>query len=1370
MLSFQNAKLYKIYNGFRFYNKPEAPFQITYLSENSSFIKDYSKLNIQRIDIKHVAIPTTKFPRSFASSDDRQMFKKIGLYTHSTNKLPPKLNTIVDISKFNYLIDKQYKPKSYRQKYGQMIFNLVNDVFFKTPSNYEKILMYSVKLDKDFNHNYINRKIFLFLEAMKENTFPYDHFILCLLTEDKTYYRILIKDREFHFNRIKQYIKSMKEVDIDVEIEKSEEKEKIVKSIISKIDKKIDIKNKQILNDTINDFVEKNPNTTKEILGDKTNISSDDAMDLTSIAILVKNNNDINKSKSMVLNDNQTPADKMKAIEKKFVDEILLPPKAIADNDSIIYKNVKLAETVDNISPSHIFEKRKRDFSENLEKDIKLSFKSLETKDVPLTIEKVKMTDMEPEEWNLNKSDLSVIHIVLRDSKGKAHRVKIRIPNIGDDGTFFINGKRKCIINQIIQLPIQFPKPFSAKFESSYSMFYIYSKHAKLNHLQIFMGTYKLSLAAIMFYGFGFEKTLKKFDIKYHIQSDKPSKDTKYTIKIDNQYFIFSNIKSELQIEFINSFIMNNWNNLANDNIELLSKEFFSKYIIKDTGRVNSVYLIQNNLDNIVDNISKSILASKGLPILLGNIMYYMSAGAVEGYTIKRNNLDNQRIRNSEIISHLLQKQIMTAHTIYKEKFLAGNEDAVFEIPETQLISEFGTSEIVANMEYANPIEELSSMTRLSPIGKNIGGIPDKNAITVPNRGLHETYLGNIDPIDTPEGPGVGVTQQLAMGAAISTTRGLFSDNQKTVEKTPGVAVSPTAAMIPFMSNNDGNRVMFGCAQMKQVVPLKNPEPPIIQTGYESILTHDLSENFIKKSKCNGKILKITDSEIIVKCNKTNKIEKIDIRPVHLESGSGLDTLSEFHLVVKEGQSIKEGQRLAEGGSIKDGFLSMGRNLCVAYMTWKGYNFEDGIVVSDRLVKDKKLMSLHGKIEEVNVSPNDKILNIVKIGDETKHGDVLLKKSIGDLDELLGLNDTDDEDILDEFENGQMIRKSPGGKIADIEIFCNEKIDKYPEYVQKLINRTNKNRKNPKQQYKIKGIPIKGLIIKFKINMELNLQHGDKITNRYGGKGIISLIEKEENMPVTPWGDKIDIILHPIGVVNRMNVGQLLETNMGMISKILALNILKNKNNKSKVINLIKGVLIHLDKSPKKSMVTSIVSNLNSMNKSVFNKFISELEENTFFPIVIPPYKSPTMDDIGKVHKFLGIKKSYKLNLPEFGTKTLSDVAIGYIYMQKLEHIARLKLHSRSTGSIISKTGQPTAGKKRGGGVRVGEADIYSLLSHNTTNIANELFGAMSDGADAKNEEISNILMDGHTDYVHPKSSQVGDLLRCYFMAMMLSR
>jgi len=1373
MISFKNAKLYKIYDSFRFYNKPKTPFMITYLSENSSFLKDYSRLGLQRVDFKTVSLPITKLPRTYPTSDDRKLFKKIGYRLNGRDKYVAGKNFIFDPSKYLYLLDQIYKPNTYRQKYGRMIMNIVNDSFTKIPSNYEKILMYSIKIDDNFNTNYINRKIFLFLESMQENTFPFDHFILCLTSNDKTYYRILIKDREFHFNRIKQYIKNVREIDIEDEIEIEDEKNKLVKNIISKIDDKIDDKNKELYSDIVKDFIDEHPEESNKLVDNKSNLTTDDALDLVSIAILVKNNNSVYKSKTMVKGNNADSESRFKYIEKRFVDEIIISKKANVDNDNVLYEKVKISEAVDNISPTHIYEKRTRDFSENLSKDIKLLFKSLETKDVPLTLTSINFDNSYKQDWNLNRSDLTYLHIVLTDDKNKKHQIKIQVPKINKDGTFFLNGKRKCIINQIIQLPIQFPKPFSAKFESSYSMFHIYSKHAKTNHLQIFMGTYKISLAALMFYGFGFEKSLHRFDIKYSIQNEKPAKDVKYTIQLGKRYYIFKNIDSELKIQFINSFLREDWSSIpieVNENSDGLTKKFFTKFLIKNTGRVNSVYLIQNNLDNIVDNISQGILASKGLPVRLIDILHYMSKYAVEGYTIQRTDLDNQRIRSSEIISHLLQKQIMTAHTIYKEKYLAGNEDAIFEMPETKLISEFGMAEIVTNMEYANPIEELSVMTRISPIGKQIGGVPDKGMVTLANRGLHQSYYGNIDPVDTPEGAGVGVTQQLTMGVAISTTRGLFADNGKDVEKKPSMAVSPTTAMIPFVNTNDGNRVMFACSQMKQVVPLQNPEPPVVQTGYESILTNDLSENFIKRSSCNGKIEKITKDEIIIRCDKTKKKSSILIHPIHLESGSGTNTLSEFHTVVKEGQRVKENQRLAEGGSIKNGFLSMGRNLCAAFMGYKGYNFEDGIVINERLVKENKLTSLHGVIETMRIDPKDKILFIAKIGDQTNHGDLLIKKSIGELDELLGLTDEDDDDVLLEFENGQMLQKSSGGKIVDIEVYCNDNISKHPEYVQQLIKKTNKKRNNPSQKYKDKNGSIKGTFIKIILNQELGVTIGDKLTNRYGGKGIVSLIEKEEYMPVTPWGDKVDIILSPIGILNRMNTGQLLEMNVALISKILAINILKNKNSRSKVVSLVKNVLNWLDKTDKKYIVSSITANLNTMNASRYSMFIKELEAHTFFPIIIPPYKTPKTSDIHAVYKFLKIPQAYHLMLPEYGIKTLDEVSVGYVYYQKLEHMAKLKLHSRSTGSVISKTGQPTAGKRRGGGIRVGEADIYALVSHNATNISNELFGAMSDGTQAKNEEISNILMNGHTEYVHSEDSQVAELLRCYFIAMMLQK
>jgi len=325
---------------------------------------------------------------------------------------------------------------------------------------------------------------------------------------------------------------------------------------------------------------------------------------------------------------------------------------------------------------------------------------------------------------------------------------------------------------------------------------------------------------------------------------------------------------------------------------EVETPEFFNDVILKTTKRVNSVYRIQSSFDNIIDPIVKQILMNQQLPTSLDQIMKYMASKVVEGFVILRNDLSNERIRNSEIIAQLLQNQVHTAYTTYKEQLLAGNENAKFEVPPTKVMTEFVNSEIVANMEYANPVEEMSVMTRVSPVGSNIGGIPDKRAVGSVGRDVSDTYFGNIDPLDTPEGDNIGIIQHLSVDAVITSTRGIFQKKPINDKEYAGT-LSTSTCLIPFVANDDGTRVMFGANQARQSLPLKNPEPPLIQSGYESILTRNLSDNFVKKAKCDGVVTAITKKEITLKC-KDGKTEKIDIQERHLTSGAGKNTLSVF--------------------------------------------------------------------------------------------------------------------------------------------------------------------------------------------------------------------------------------------------------------------------------------------------------------------------------------------------------------------------------------------------------------------------------------------------------------------------------------------
>jgi DNA-directed RNA polymerase subunit beta len=665
-------------------------------------------------------------------------------------------------------------------------------------------------------------------------------------------------------------------------------------------------------------------------------------------------------------------------------------------------------------------------------------------------------------------------------------------------------------------------------------------------------------------------------------------------------------------------------------------------------------------------------------------------------------------------------------------------------------------------MEYANPVEEMAVMLRISPIGRGIGGLKNKEAVSAEYRNVHESYLGNIDPLDTPEGSQIGVVQQLTLDAEISSVRGIFNLKEMGSDQGSGI-LSTSSALIPFTSCNDGNRIMFACSQQKQMLPLKNPEPPAVMTGYESILTNILSPNFVKKSPVDGKIIEISKSKISID-SKDGQRYSIDLSPIHLSSGSGRDTLSIFTPKVSINQKVREKQIIAEGSSIKDGTISLGRNLLVAYMPYKGYSFDDGIIISEKLVKNEKLVSLHAIIEEVLISEKDRILYVIESGTRTEKGDILLRKSIGEIEELLGF----DEDESSVLYGQEMIKKSPGGVVVDIEVFSNIDLSKNLK-LKELNERTReKYGAAPKEKFLINGKSIKGILIKFKIQQELSIDLGDKMTGRYGNKGVVCRIEPETMMPRTPWGDSVEIILNPLGVIGRMNVGQIYETYCGLISKSLA--GMMSKNNKERFIHALKYVLPLLDGTKNKEYSKNLIDGLTTTTEEQYIKIVDKVKNDGFFPIVIPPFKSPSVQSIKKALDILGLNSGYHLYLPEFNINTVNEVPVGYLYMSKLEHIASLKVHSRSTGPLTSKTGQPTAGKRRGGGQRLGELDSYSILSYNVPHLASEILSSMSDDSKSKNEMISEIIQTGETKFRYPQVTPAKDLLGAFFVALMLDK
>jgi DNA-directed RNA polymerase subunit beta len=260
-------------------------------------------------------------------------------------------------------------------------------------------------------------------------------------------------------------------------------------------------------------------------------------------------------------------------------------------------------------------------------------------------------------------------------------------------------------------------------------------------------------------------------------------------------------------------------------------------------------------------------------------------------------------------------------------------------------------------------------------------------------------------------------------------------------------------------------------------------------------------------------------------------------------------------------------------------------------------------------------------------------------------------------------------------------------------------------------------------------------------------------------------------MPVTPWGQKIDIISNPLGVIGRMNLAQIMEAYLGLISWKVREDILKNSSQKN-IISLITNVYKNiLDKSKDQIISKTVINIIKKMNKSSLQSYIDNLKSQKGLPWIYPSYASPSFDDIMKALKMVGLKDKYILELPNIGKgeKSKIPVAIGYVYMYKMEHMSSKKISSRSTGKYVTKLMQPTAGKKAQGGQRVGEFDSWSLFAHGATNLIKEMFGPQSDDYLSKNEIISNIIENGYAHNIDKlKKTPTRDLLEIYFRLMLL--
>ena len=1410
----------------------ETPVNFVFFPENSNFNLAYRKLRIPKRFCRYASVQLSAMPKMYWNREfisQYMLFKLIPIRVFN----PSIRNVFFDTTFFMSKIDARFKKASYRRpNVLQKIQAYLMSIGQSWPAR-QNILIYYVDTTQDIPKIIQNKRGWLLVDCFKRCEFlGYDYILMCVYDGKKSvYYKLKDPKTYLPWTRVLTILNNTKHrIDSD-SIEKAVEDitdDIIVTSTIDNQDINggyINTNNKNNVSDSNNEIKDtkklnniSNSDNNREInIGGITKIQSDNTEDKTKR--LVKRFL-YNKPKltSALQKQPITPYTSQKLIltsilAKNFRNTKLvrnavekIPPQNYAlcinnlknsvlpnvlEHDKyenrareFVYCDSHISDINEHKDPSAVLNKRKVDFSKNFEEDLKNSFGLLsKNTNYPLYLKSLKSNVIPPTPGDLRPSIIRRYTATLMDEKKREHVINIDIPEIQRDGTFIYRGSKKYMMYQLIIDPIFFLKKDEGKLQTAYATITIFRKSTKYkSYFDVYVSGYNIPLALFLMYHIGFDSMCKLFGIKYQITDVNSINKDVYNIAFEDEtciYFPEYTDKSKIPAYAYSLLESIKEIKTLKSCTQLTQKTEIDNMLIAQTMNRNSLFKIDQILRNIMEPIAVQILKAKMLPTQLVRCILYMCVNIANGRVDDRNDISKQRIRCSEVMSYQIQKQILKSYSQYLMDREHGNDNAVFFCDTEQIIKRIlnpssteieseKSTPLIRELDNANPYDELACLTQCAPTGD--GGVQNVDGITLAARNIHPTYYGNIDACDTPEGGNVGVINHLTIDSLIGNSRGSFGLAEKGDDRGVG-ALSTCTAVVPYVNHDDGCRVMFSCSQGKQAIPIIGNEKPLVQTGYETTMTSMLTESYVKKAYGDGIIAKITSNSIVIALkNGQNQIIELDHPVLKTSVGQIKGSLNTFRPVVRAGQRVMEGQIVAEGKHIKDGVISVGTNMLTAMMGWKGYTFEDGYVISEKVAKTK-LTSTSYEEKEVLVTQDDDVKFIATKGQFTKSGDTLLIRTSKSVEEILGMN-------ADEVVDGQHIIKSNGGKIIDIEIYPNISIAKFPvlrpEFERFKSQYEETHGSFPKKWFNAKSgegnVPFQGIRIVFKIERYDTCILGDKITNNHGGKGTLNMIEKDENMPITPWGEKIELLFNPIAVINRMNPGTIYELYTGLIAKCLARRFVQfgfNKNDKA--IALAAQVYTLMDNTKNKVLSTNLINSLKALTNKQYTQFVNQIiDDNYVMPIYVPNFKEPTLKMMDDTMKFLGLKKKYYLNLPEWNTKTLEPVAVGYLYYKKLEQQASYKNSARSTGRYSSSTGQATQGKAAGGGQRVGEMDTWCLISHGVEKTLREIMGGLSDDMKTKNEMIADIINNGYTNYKEPKDSPSTERLKIYLAGTMI--
>jgi DNA-directed RNA polymerase subunit beta len=732
--------------------------------------------------------------------------------------------------------------------------------------------------------------------------------------------------------------------------------------------------------------------------------------------------------------------------------------------------------------------------------------------------------------------------------------------------------------------------------------------------------------------------------------------------------------------------------------------------------------------------------------------------------------LGNRRVRR---VGELLQNQfrigLARMERVVKERMIIQNVDvitpqALINIrPVVAAIKEFfGSSQLSQFMDQNNPLAELTHKRRLSALGP--GGLSRERA-GYEVRDVHHSHYGRMCPIETPEGPNIGLIGSLSTFAVINkygfmetpyrrvdkenkrvtdeiiyltadeednyiiaqaneplNDEGYFEGERVTaryqnevlslppdqvdfMDVSPKQVVSIATALIPFLENDDANRALMGANMQRQAVPLLCTQAPIIGTGMEYKVAVDSGVCILAKNA--GVVERVTGDEIVIRKDDGG----VDKYSVLKFKRSNQGTCVNQRPIVYKGDKVVKGQVLADGPATDHGELALGYNVIVAYMPWEGYNYEDAILLSEDLVKADVFTSIH--IEEYDCDARDTKLGeeeitrdipnvseealkdldergIIRIGAEVRPGDILVGKVTPKGETEL----TAEERLLRAIfgEKAREVRDSSlrvphgeAGKIVSVKVFTRENGDELPPGVNEQV--------------------------RVHIAQKRKISVGDKMAGRHGNKGVISRILPREDMPFLPSGEPVQIVLNPLGVPSRMNIGQILENHLGWAARALGMQI---ENNAEGLVERLTGVGYDVEKYG----IPETVEIGKFGDKSIKAVQIS-----------VPVFDGAHEKDINDALDLAGIDRSAKTTLYDGRTGEPFDnkVTVGLTYMLKLHHLVDDKIHARSTGPYSLVTQQPLGGKAQFGGQRFGEMEVWALEAYGAAYTLQEILTVKSD-------------------------------------------